>query len=236
MLFLRIYDRISVGSIQRFSERAVIILNFKRILGAALCAAMLLSSTSCMRIFLRNRSSQSDDTSSYEYDVSSYDYFSSEEESSSIEFAGTEYGNETVGWFTLDSTFFQWYTPGNSDTCVQYAKSPTEILTMDVFDCAKMKALTGVDFDSYTAANTKMYQLEQESKTQNIEKLTGSREPLGNYAAYQVYCYYPDDDQYLVTWFMDSPDMTKVYYVAAEFKSSEMDFFDYAQTYRMPGN
>ena len=81
-----------------------------------------------------------------------------------------------------------------------------------------------------------MYQLEQESKTQNIEKLTGAREALGQYPAYQVYCYYPNDDQYLVTWYMDSPDKTKVYYVAAEFRSTEMSFFNYAQTYKMPVN
>ena len=211
-------------------------MKLKRILGAALCAAMLLSSTSCLRFIVRNRSSQGNDTSSFEYDISSFDFFSSEEESSAVESTVTEYGNETVGWFTLDGTFFQWYTPGNADTCVQYAQSPTEILTMDVFDCAAIKEQTGVDFDALTAANTKMYQLEQESKTQNIEKLTGAREALGQYPAYQVYCYYPNDDQYLVTWYMDSPDKTKVYYVAAEFRSTEMSFFNYAQTYKMPVN
>ena len=208
----------------------------KRILGVALCAAMLLSLSSCLRLIAGSMRSASSDTSLEEYSYSSEETVSSEDAASSSDSAVTEYGNDTVGWMTLDGTFFKWYTPGNTETCVQYAKSPSEILTMDVFDCAAVKEQTGVDFDSLMAANTKMYQLEQDSKTQNIEKLTGAREPLGSYPAYQVYCYYPDDDQYLVTWYMDSPDKTKVYYVAAEFRSSEMSFFNYAQTYKMPGN
>ena len=217
-------------------EGSVVILKMKRILGVALCAAMLLSLSSCLRLIVKSAHSGSSETSSEVYGFSSEEPVSSEEDVSSAISLNKEYGNETVGWFTLDSTFFQWYTPGNAETCVQYAKSPTEILTMDVFDCASIKEQTGVDFDSLTAANTKMYQLEQASQTENIQKLTGAQESLGNYPAYQVYCYYPDDNQYLVTWYMDSPDKTKVYYVAAEFRSSEMDFFNYAQTYRMPGN
>ena len=212
-------------------------LKMKKILGLALCAGMLLLLNSCLRLIARSaRPSSGSDTSSAEYGYSSAESVSSEYAVSSAESASTEYGNDTVGWMTLDGTFFQWYTPGNAETCVQYAKSPSEILTMDVFDCAAVKEQTGIDFDSLIAANTKMYQLEQDSKTQKIEKLTGAREALGKYEAYQVYCYYPDDDQYLVTWYMDSPDKTKVYYVAAEFRSSEMSFFNYAQTYRMPEN
>ena len=214
----------------------MITMKLKRYTGVFVCVAVLLSCTSCASLLFRHMVSKDDDVSSEAYDVYSDDLFSSEEESSQTEPAITEYGNETVGWFQLDGTFLKWYTPGNTETCVQFAQSPTEILTMDVFDCAEMKALTGVDFDSRIAANTKMYQLEEASKTENIEKLTGAREALGNYPAYQVYCYYPDSDQYLVTWYMDSPDNTKVYYVAAEFRSTQMSFFNYAQTYKMPDN
>lgn len=214
-------------------------MKMKRILGAALCAAMLLVSTSCSPLLRFVFSSGKDSASLDEYVISD-DFGYSDDLTSSYDAASSdaqtvkEYGNETVGWMTLDDTFFQWYTPGNTDTCVQYAQSPTEIVTMDVFDCTAIKEQTGVDFDAYTAASSRLYQLQQASQTENIEKLTGSREGLGNYAAYQVYCYYPDDDQYLVMWYMDSPDQTKVYYVAAEFRSTEMSFFNYAQTYRMP--
>jgi hypothetical protein len=208
-------------------------MKIRRILLAALCAAVLLSSTSCIRAMVGNRTSSEPDTSSEE-SVDSYSYpdYSVSSESA----AETKYGNETVGWMTLDETFFQWYTPGNSSTCVQYAKSPYEILTMDVIECAPIKEQTGVDFDAQVAASSRVYQLQEEASSQNIEKITGAREALGRYDAYQVYCYYPDDDQYLVMWYMDSPDKTVVYYVAAEFRSSEMAFFNFAQTYQMPGN
>jgi len=199
----------------------------KRLIGAILCAAMLLSTSSCLRSMVGNKSSDSG-TSSGRSDTSNY---SSEEYLSQ-----PEYGNETVGWFTLDDSFFQWYTPGNTDTCVQYAKSPYEILSMDVIDAEAISQQAGTEFTAKEAASVRMYQIEEDAKTTNIEKITGAREALGAYDAYQVYCFYPDDDQYLVMWYMDSPDKTKVYYVAAEFRSNEMSFFDYAQTYKMPGN
>ncbi len=202
-------------------------MKFRRLIGGILCAAMVLSSSACLRS-IAHRKSSNGGVSSERSDTSNY---SSEEYLSR-----PEYGNETVGWFSLDDSFFQWYTPGNTSTCVQYAKSPYEILTMDVIDAEAIKQQSGADFTSKEAAGTRLYQLQQEAETSNIEKLTGAREALGSYDAYQVYCYYPDDDQYLVMWYMDSPDRTKVYYVAAEFRSSEMSFFNYAQTYQMPGN
>lgn len=211
-------------------------MKIKRILLASICAAMLLSSTSCLSALVRYRISSKSGTESDGYDVSE-DYTSSYDiDPSSESPEETQYGNETVGWMTLDKGFFQWYTPGNSATCVQYAKSPYEILTMDVYDCVSIKEQTGVDLDAHIAAKARLYKLEEDASTQNIEKITGAREALGKYDAYQVYCYYPDDDQYLVTWYMDSPDRTKVYYVAAEFRTSEISFFNYAQTYQMPEN
>ena len=99
-----------------------------------------------------------------------------------------------------------------------------------------MWTLTLTRLPARGSISSRLYQLDQDASSQNIEKITGAREALGSYDAYQVYCYYPGDDQYLVMWYMDSPDKTKVYYVAAEFRSSEMSFFNYAETYRMPGN
>lgn len=195
----------------------------KNLLAAALCAALVLSVGSCS--FLSRRSDDHD--SDYYEDISSDEVSPSDVETD-------EYGNEEVGWLTLDSGFHKWYDPDAPATCVQYAKSPYDIYSMNYYDTAEMSAQIGMEFNANIAAQVQYMGMEEEQTDGTIEKLTAARVKLGDYDAYQVYCHYPNDNQYLVIWFMDSPDATKVYYLSAEFLDTDMDFFDYAETYRMP--
>lgn len=208
----------------------------QKLLSLALSAALVLSLSACtIHIEKKDKDTASYASSDDDYGISSDDNsVSSEEDVSSATADTQEFGNDQVGWLTLDSDFYKWYTPGNTETCVQYAKSPFEILSLDVMDSVALSKEYNVEYDAKMAASSRMYYLEESAKTQNITGITGATEKLGQYDAYQVYCQYPDDNQYLVMWFMDSPDKTKVYYVAAEFRTTEMGFFDYAQTYRMP--
>ena len=48
---------------------------------------------------------------------------------------------------------------------------------------------------------------------------------LGGVEAYQIYGYYPADDQWLVIWLFDSPYDDYIHYVSAEFLSDNMDLF-----------
>lgn len=207
--------------------------SLKRLLPLALSAALVLSLSACtLHVEKKDKgSASSDDNSTASYGDMAV---SSEEEVSSAAADTQQYGNDQVGWLTLDSDFYKWYTPGNTETCVQYAKSPYEILSLDVMDSVALSKEYDVEYDAKVAASARMLYLEKSAETENIIGITGATEKLGPYDAYQVYCQYPDDNQYLVMWFMDSPDKTKVYYVAAEFRTTEMDFFDYAKTYRMP--
>ena len=58
------------------------------------------------------------------------------------------------------------------------------------------------------------------------ENIEGATVTLGDgIEAFQVYCYYPSDDTFLVTWYFDGDD-GYVHYVGVEFPAEEMFAFD----------
>lgn len=192
----------------------------KRFIAAAGSAALLLMSCSCS-IELTDGRPESDD---YSYDYSSdYSYYSSDV-SSEMSTDKFKMGDENVGWITIDDSFYKYYdtNPNVSDSCVQYCRSPYDILTLNVID----------GYDAKTYASLLMAALEDES---DVTGLTGAKVKVGDkYEAYQVYCYYTSSSQYLVMWCIDSPSAVKTYYIAAEFVYENSDLVDYVETYERP--
>ncbi len=209
-------------------------MRFKRIMAVAISAAMLLMSCSCTIKITSGNSKKDDVSSDYGYE-SDYDFsYSSDysfddssdyssESSDVINSDEIKMGNETVGWITIDDSFYKFYDSSlNSSTIVQYCQSPYDILTLNVIE--------GWDAKSYALA-----MMENLDKNDKVTGLTGAEVTVGNkYKAYQVYCYYPSTDQFLVIWCIDSPSASKIYYIAAEFVSSNKDLIDYVETYQMP--
>lgn len=205
----------------------------RTLLTLSLAASMTAGLTGCVPMLrtIFGDDTSSADVSSVEEDVSGGGVSSLDAPESDSQ---NRVGNDQVGWLTVGEGFYQWHTPGNTETCVQYAKSPYEILSLDVMDCAQQSAQYGMEYNAKTAAAIRMYFLDESAKTENIADITGATVKLNGYDAYQVYCYYTDDEQFLVMWYMDSPDKTKVYYVAAEFRKTEPNFYQLAETYVMP--
>lgn len=195
-------------------------MKFKRFIAAALSAALLLMSCSCS-IELTNGRPESDEYSSY-YGYDSFDV--SSEVSSEVSSDGIKIGNEDVGWLTIDDSFYKFYDidAGISDSCVQYCRSPYDILSLDVVD----------GYNAKTYASLIMTVLKDES---GVTGLTGAEVKVGDkYEAYQVYCYYASTNQYLVIWCIDSPSAVRTYYISAEFVYENSDLVDYVETYQRP--
>lgn len=128
-------------------------------------------------------------------------------------------GSDAVGYIDLPTNYFSWTEadPGMPEGAVQYCDgTPYNIVTMVYYDMPGMKAYDfaqamGAQFESDTAI-----------AEDSLEMATVS---LGGVEAYQIYGYYPADDQWLVIWLFDSPYDDYIHYVSAEFLSDNMDLF-----------
>lgn len=191
-------------------------MNLKRILVVFVCVSVAVSMSSCT-IEIKSGKSKND--------VSSESSFVSSEAASDDSEDVVWIGSDEVGWLAVDNSFYKFYDPDVSDTCVQYATSPYDILTLDV----------GENCDAETAASIRLSLLQDESESENIDGITGAKVKVGDkYDAFQVYCYYVNDQQFLVMWFIDAPSENKFYYIAAEFRATNSDFINYVETYKMP--
>ena len=94
--------------------------SLQRLLPLALSAALVLSLSACtIHVEKKDKDTASYASSDNDYGISSDDSsVSSKEDVSSAATDTQEFGNDQVGWLTLDSDFYQWYTPGNTETCV----------------------------------------------------------------------------------------------------------------------
>ena len=66
----------------------------------------------------------------------------------------------------------------------------------------------------------------QQDTEMDQSSVTGATVTLDGCEAYQVYGYYPDDDLFLVVWFLDSPEDDYIHYVSVEFTSDNYDLFE----------
>lgn len=191
-------------------------MNLKKIIAAFACVSVAVSMSSCT-IEITGGNLKNNVSS----EASSVSSTTSSDDSEDVVWIGSD----EVGWLAVDDSFYEFYDPDASDTCVQYATSPYDILTLDV----------GEGCDAETAASIQLSLLNDESKSENIDGITGAKVKVGEkYDAFQVYCYYVDDQQFLVMWYIDSPTENKFYYIAAEFRATNLDFVDYVETYKMP--
>lgn len=101
---------------------------------------------------------------------------------------------------------------------IQYSDlSGMNIVTLQVMDSSLV--------DAELSANT-MYMSFESDPAVDQETLTAAMVTLDGCEAYQVYCYYPDDDIYVVTWSFDSSYDDYTHYVAVEFTSDNYDLFE----------
>lgn len=67
-------------------------------------------------------------------------------------------------------------------------------------------------------------------EAQGAEEVTGaSNQKIGDCSGYQLYCYYPDVDKFLVAWFFETDNDDYKHYVCIEFPENEYDYFEMVQ-------
>lgn len=132
---------------------------------------------------------------------------------------GMSIGDSRVGYMTVPCDFIEFRdVRGGND--LQYSdKTGTIIFTMNVIEGSE---------DAETAAQGIASHLKEEG----IEDLTGATVKVGNYDAVQIYGYYSDDNKYLVIDLI--PHDGCIYYVSAEFPPSQVDMYEYVNTWEAP--
>ncbi len=105
-----------------------------------------------------------------------------------------------------------------SNGTIQYSDISTKnIITLQYVEASYMDATT-------SACN--MYEKFINDPMVMKESIVKARVLLGGCEAYQVYCYYPLDDTYVITWSFNSPSDNFTHYVAVEFTSDNKELFN----------
>lgn len=128
-------------------------------------------------------------------------------------------GSAETGYVDVPSDFVPFYdVAGLAPGTIQYSDaSMLNIFTLMYFD--------ETTIDPYSFAFHLMEQLSNDSSVDQTS-VTGAIAELDDLEAYQVYCYYPDDDVFVVTWTFDSPDDEYTHYLSVEFTSDNFHLFE----------
>ena len=115
-----------------------------------------------------------------------------------------------------------------SDGTIQYSDEKGEnIITLQYFDSSVA--------DAKAYASNMYIQFANDALVKK-DSIKCAMEVIDNCEAYQVYCYYPNDDTYVVTWTFNSKYDKNVHYVAVEFKTKNIKLFELVEkTYHMKG-
>ncbi len=128
-------------------------------------------------------------------------------------------GSDEVGYVDVPDDFVKFKNDVDlGEGTIQYSDANGKnIVTLQYFDDSRL--------DAELVAGSMYMQFEEDSNVDQ-DSLTSATVKLDGREAYQVYCYYPDEDIFVVTWSFTSPDDDYIHYVAVEFTSDNMDLFE----------
>lgn len=132
-------------------------------------------------------------------------------------------GSDLVGYIDLPSDYYPWNEAGGMpEGSVQYCDgTPYNIVSMVYYDMP--------DVSAFEFAQLMAGQFENDTAI-DPDSLEMATVTLGGVEAYQIYCYYPADGQWLVIWMFESPYDDYIHYVSAEFLTDNFDFFEQIET------
>ena len=127
-------------------------------------------------------------------------------------------GTDAFGYVEVPSNWYEFHDVDGNDS-LQYSYGNVYIFTMNVIDNSGLSAKELAQ--NYMAVK---------SNETDITGLTGATVTIGDkgqYTAYQVYMYYPQDNVYLITYWFETED-NKVHYMALEGPEEvgDMNLFD----------
>lgn len=135
-------------------------------------------------------------------------------------------GSYEVGYVDVPADFVTFYNdvylgPGT----IQYSDmTGSTIVTMQYFDGT---------YSSAESCATGMYMQFAGDSEVDQSTLTSASVTIGGVNAYQVYCYYPAYETYVVTWSFESPYDDYIHYIAVEFDYEDYYVFEMVEdTYR----
>lgn len=166
-------------------------------------------------------------TTSYDdYDNDDEDYYDNDDDNTYIADENQRIGNSTVGYIDAPSDFVVFNEVDGLEGLdgVQYSDATgTSIITMQAYE----------DIDAYDMANNVYNHFASDSAVDE-SSLSSASVTIGGYDAYQVYCYYPDDHMYVVTWCFNVSDVDSYgHYIAIEFDSDYSDLWKLGDTFDM---
>ena len=126
---------------------------------------------------------------------------------------GKRVGSKDYGFVTVPKDWVRFQDVDGNST-LQYS-------TADASWIATLFAIDASQADALTYASAIYSSLEEEG----VEELNASHIAINDYSAYQVYCYYPDEDIWLFCWLIDGKENDKTYYIAVEGDDSYSDYF-----------
>lgn len=126
---------------------------------------------------------------------------------------GKRVGSKDYGFVTVPKDWVKFQDVDGNST-LQYS-------TADASWIATLFAIDASQADALTYASAIYSSLEEEG----VENLNASKIAINDYPAYQVYCYYPDEDIWLFCWLIDGKENDKTYYIAVEGDDSYSDYF-----------
>ncbi len=132
-------------------------------------------------------------------------------ESSTTVTANQRVGAEGIGFVDVPADWVTFKdTAGGTD--LQWSDlTGTSIVTMNTFDMESVPEEERASFDAKRAAESVWISIESNGG----EDVTGAEVQLAGKTAYQVYCFYPTDGTFLVTWNV-ADDAGVIHYVSAE--------------------
>lgn len=135
-------------------------------------------------------------------------------------------GNDEYGYLTLPGYWIEGHVSGASENAIQYTNG-LYIVTMNTFNkTATMTAeLQALGLYAYLEENNTGYDAK---KNLNI-----GRTKVGNYNAYQVYCFYTSDNKWFYEWDFEAED-GKVHLIEVEGPDRYYGgYFNIPQTFRL---
>ena len=183
-------------------------------------------SSSTSSTYTQNTTEYSDD-SEYTDDTYNEDAYVQDETESDETVSTTRVGNPTMGYIDIPSTYVTFEEEGGLGGLAGYYQYTCvdgySIVTVQAYDDTTALDLANSVYDNF------------ESDTYvDQDSLEGAEVTIAGYDAYQVYCYYPDDDVYVVSWCFETPDVDNyTHYLAIEFDYNNQDIFDASETFSM---
>ena len=134
-------------------------------------------------------------------------------------------GADKYGYVTIPSDWVKFTDPDVTIDLVQYSTLSSDyVLTMMYYSKSEV-----------VSAEQAATNVSNHMSTENVTGLTGAKVKVAGYDAYQVYGYYPDENEWLVCWFFEAED-GYIHYIAVEGPSRYSDHFKIPDTFKLNKN